>query len=78
MGISEDIVKELAVQTVIGSAKMILESDKTPQQLIDMVTSPKGTTLEAMEVLYKNDFEKIIADAMEACTKRAIEISQGK
>lgn len=78
MGISEDVVKELAVQTVIGSAKMILESDKTPQQLIDMVTSPKGTTLEAMDVLYKNDFEKIISNAMKACTRRAIEISQGK
>lgn len=78
MGISEDVVKELAVQAVIGSAKMIIESDKTPQELIDMVTSPKGTTLEAMDVLYKNNFEKIISDAMKACTRRAIEISEGK
>ena len=55
MGIDENVVKELAVQAVIGSAKMILETDKTPKELIDMVTSPKGTTLEAMNVFYENN-----------------------
>ncbi|MBR4950077.1 MAG: pyrroline-5-carboxylate reductase [Clostridia bacterium] len=78
MGIDESIVKELAVQSFIGSAKMILETDKTPKELIDMVTSPRGTTLEAMNVFYQNNLEKIISDAMKACTKRAIEISEGK
>lgn len=60
---------------VIGSATLALESDKSLEELIRMVTSPKGTTEQALRVLYDANFEKMIADAMDACTKRADELS---
>ena len=62
---------------VIGSAELALQSDKTLDELIRMVTSPKGTTEKALEVFYAADFEDTVSRAMDACTKRADELSQG-
>ena len=62
---------------VIGSAELALRSDKSLDELIRMVTSPKGTTEKALEVFYGANFEKTVADAMDACTRRADELAQG-
>lgn len=67
---------ELICRTFIGSANMVLASDKTLDDQIRMVKSPNGTTEKALNVLEENDISKIISDAMEACTKRAIELSE--
>ena len=77
-GFDADEIKGLICDAVIGSAKLCKVSDKSPDELIKMVCSPGGTTLAAMDVFYKNNFEKIVADAMDACTKRAYELSAGK
>ena len=69
-------LREVACRSMIGSALLLLSSDKTPEQLISDVTSPAGTTEKAMAVLYGADFEKIVKDAMEACTKRAYELTK--
>ncbi len=66
---------KLGCSAVIGSAKLLSESTDTADELIRKVTSPGGTTEQAMKVLYENGFEKIIKDAMDACTKRAYELS---
>lgn len=68
-------LRRIACETVIGSAKLMMASEKTPEQLISDVTSPGGTTAKAMEVLYNNNFEALMQDAMLACTKRAFELS---
>lgn len=73
-GIPEKTALSLVVQTLIGSACMLRDSGYTAEELIQMVSSPGGTTLQALEVLYDAQFEKIIADAMIACTKRAREL----
>lgn len=62
--------------TVIGSAKMLMDSGKTPEELIRAVTSPKGTTEKAMNVLYEADVASIIDNAMRACTDRAVEMAK--
>ena len=62
-------------EMVKGSADMVLSSDKTPAELVKMVTSPNGTTERAMKVFYDKCFEKTVSDAMKACTKRAEELS---
>lgn len=75
-GIDEDVAKELICQTLIGSALMIKNINKSPSELISMVSSKGGTTIEALKVLNENDFSKIIVNAMKACTKRANELNK--
>ena len=60
---------------VSGSAEMLMSTDKSPDELIKMVTSPKGTTERAMNVLYSEGFADTVAKAMQACTERAEELS---
>ena len=67
---------ELICKTFIGSANMVLASDKTLDEQIRMVKSPNGTTEKALNVLEDNEISKTISKAMEACTKRAIELSE--
>lgn len=69
----EDSLK-LSVNTMIGSGKMILNSDKTLDELIQAVCSKGGTTLEAMKVFTENGLDKITSDAVDACIKRAFEL----
>ena len=65
------------IRCVIGSAELALRSNKSLDELIRMVTSPKGTTEKALEVFYAAGFEKTVAAAMDACTRRADELAQG-
>lgn len=65
---------ELAAQTVLGSAKMVLETGKHPGELKDMVCSPGGTTIEAVRVLEKEGFRSAVIEAMKACVKKAKEM----
>lgn len=65
---------ELAAQSVLGSAKMVLETGKHPGELKDMVCSPAGTTIEAVRVLEKEGFRSAVIEAMKACVKKAQEI----
>ncbi len=74
LGIDEVIAKELICQTLIGSAMMFKNSEKSPSELIKMVASKGGTTIEALKVLDDNNFSKIIVNAMKACAKKANEI----
>lgn len=63
-------------EMVKGSADMIMNTDKSPEELIRMVTSPNGTTERAMNVIYENKLCDIVSEAMRACTKRAEELSK--
>jgi pyrroline-5-carboxylate reductase len=76
-GIPHDIAYKLAAQSVLGAARMALETGKHTGQLKDEVCSPGGTTIEAVSVLEKNNFKYAVIEAMEACTKKAIEIGKG-
>lgn len=74
-GIDSQTAMELFCQTMMGSAHMLLESGKTPRELIDMVCSPGGTTLAAMRALEDGGFSKSLKAAVEACIQRAEELS---
>lgn len=75
-GLTRKTSVELAAQSMIGAGKMILESGMTPEQLIDGVCSPGGTTIEGVNVLKNNDFESIVIDAVNASIKRSIEMGK--
>ncbi|MFA6308186.1 MAG: pyrroline-5-carboxylate reductase [Clostridia bacterium] len=75
-GIPENLAYTLAAQSVLGSAKMVLETGLHPSILKDQVCSPGGTTIEAVRALESNGFRNSIIDAMNECTKKAKEIGQ--
>ena len=78
MGLSRDVATKLAVQTVIGSARMVAEMGKHPAVLKEMVTSPGGTTIAGVHALEQGGLRGIVMDAVEAATLRSEELGKGK
>ncbi|MDR3120263.1 MAG: pyrroline-5-carboxylate reductase [Clostridiales bacterium] len=76
-GLPRDTAYRLASQAVLGSAKMALETGRHPGELKDMVCSPAGSTIEAIRVLEAKGFRSAVIEAMQACDRRADEISNG-
>ncbi len=62
---------EFAAQSVLGSAKMVLETGRHPGELKDMVCSPGGTTIQAVKVLEEKGMRAAVMDAMEACIEKS-------
>ena len=62
---------EFAAQSVLGSAKLMLETGKHPGELKDMVCSPAGTTIEAVKVLEECGLRGAVMDAVEACVEKS-------
>ena len=74
-GLKREDALKLAVNTMIGSGKMIIQNnDKTLEELIASVCSKGGTTIEAMNVFNQNGLEKTVDEAVGACIKRAEEL----
>lgn len=62
---------EFAAQSVLGSAKLVLETGKHPGELKDMVCSPGGTTIQAVKVLEEKGMRAAVMDAMDACIEKS-------
>ncbi|MBI5047729.1 MAG: pyrroline-5-carboxylate reductase [Deltaproteobacteria bacterium] len=75
VGLSRKIANLLAIQTVLGAAKLAMESGKHFGELKDMVTSPGGTTIAGIEKLEQGSIRATIIKAVEAATKRSKELS---
>lgn len=69
-GMKKDIALKISAQAVLGSAKMILESDEHPYELIDKVCSPGGTTIEAVTSLQQDGFSTALHNAVEKAVKK--------
>ncbi len=78
LGVNYQEALKLVCQTMLGSAKMLLSTDKTPQELIKMVTSKGGTTEAALKVLKSSSVSDIISDTILAAKKRAEELGGKK
>ena len=65
---------QMAAQAVLGSAKMVLETGKHPEQLKDEVCSPGGTTIQGVSALEEAGFRSAVIRACDACYKKSTEI----
>ena len=75
IGLDAQIAKELALQTIIGSAKLMENSDFSPEELRNQVTSPNGTTQAALESFSSDELREIVKRAVTAARNRSIELS---
>jgi pyrroline-5-carboxylate reductase len=76
-GLPRDIATKLAAQTVLGGAKMVLDTGLHPGALKDMVTSPGGTTIEGLHELEKGNFRATAISAVRAATEKSRKLGQG-
>lgn len=76
LGLDKEQASALALQTMLGAAKMALGSDDAPAELRRKVTSPNGTTQAAIESMQANDIGRQIVEAMQACYDRSQALSE--
>lgn len=76
VGLPREISLLLASQTVLGSAKMVLETGQHPAQLKDSVTSPGGTTIAGLHALARGKLRATLMDAVEVATERAFQLDR--
>ncbi len=77
-GLPRQIAQELAIQTVIGSALMCRKTGRHPDELMAMVTSPGGTTIQGIYRLHKGAMPAAVMDAVHAATRRSRELGGKK
>lgn len=75
-GLSQELSASLAIDTLLGAAKLLGDSTESPEALRNAVTSPGGTTAAALKVLEENNFRTLIQKTLEAAKARSIELSQ--
>jgi pyrroline-5-carboxylate reductase len=78
MGLTRDLAGKLAMQTMLGAARLCISSDKKPAELREMVTSPNGTTVAGLKALEDGKMRATIISAVTAATKRSKELAGGK
>ncbi len=76
LGFSREIAKELVQQTMLGSVLFAMESHKHPAELRNMVTSPGGTSAEAIYQMEKGTLRTVLSKAIHAAYKRAVELGK--
>lgn len=76
VGLSRRTAQLLAAQTVLGSAKLLLETNEHPGRLKDMVTSPGGTAITGLHTLEHGGVRTTLMNAVEAATRRSRELGE--
>jgi len=76
VGLSRRTAQLLAAQTLLGSAKLLLETNEHPGRLKDMVTSPGGTAITGLHTLENGGVRTTLMNAVEAATRRSRELGE--
>ncbi|MFA5365008.1 MAG: pyrroline-5-carboxylate reductase [Candidatus Bathyarchaeia archaeon] len=77
VGLPRDLALTAAAQAVLGTAKLVLETGQSPAQIRDSVTTPGGTTIEAISEIEGSDIRQAFMRAVEAATKKSETIRKG-
>lgn len=75
-GLPREVATKLAAQTVLGAAKMVLETGQHPGALKDQVTSPGGTTIEGVHELEKGKLRATVMNAVRTATEKSKKLGQ--
>ncbi len=78
LGLSREISTELVVQTMLGTAKLLRDERMHPVELREMVTSPGGTTIEAIRELEQAGVRAAFLNAIQAAMERSRELAAGE
>jgi len=73
-GLPKKVAKDAVLQTALGAITMAEQSDESFTQLRQRVTSPRGTTAEAIKALKENQFDSVVAEAMRSAASKADEL----
>ncbi|MCC6730321.1 MAG: pyrroline-5-carboxylate reductase [Chthonomonadales bacterium] len=76
VGLPRDLAQQLAAQTVLGAARMVMDTRLHPAQLKDMVATPSGTTITALAALEHAGLRAALIDAVERAAIRSAELGQ--
>ncbi len=76
VGLSRHVAQSLAAQTVLGSAKLLIETNEHPGRLKDMVTSPGGTAIAGLHTLEAGGLRTTLMNAVEVATNRSRELGE--
>ena len=77
VGLPRDMARTLALQTVYGSVRLVMETGQHPGQLKDMVVSPGGTTAEGLQALERAGVPAALVDAVNAAYLKSVKLGQG-
>ena len=75
-GMNRDDAEKLVLGTMLGTAKMMLESDRTADQLIKAVASPGGTTEAGLKTMDEGDFDGLVSKVISSAVNRSKELSK--
>jgi pyrroline-5-carboxylate reductase len=78
VGLDRKIAMTLAMQTVLGTARLLIDTGMHPGQLKDMVSSPGGTTIAGIHTLEAGGLRRTLIDAVERATQRSRELGEGR
>ncbi len=76
-GLDAEAARQLVVHTVLGAARMLVESGRSPTELRQAVTSPNGTTQAALETLATGHFHALVGKAVAAAAERGRQLAGG-
>ncbi|MCW4021103.1 MAG: pyrroline-5-carboxylate reductase [Candidatus Bathyarchaeota archaeon] len=75
-GLPKVIAEQLAVQTALGTGKLLRDKEMSPEELITMVSSPDGTTVAGRKILESSDVKEILKKTIAAATERGRELGK--
>lgn len=76
LGLEPEVARDLSLQTFLGTAKLLAETGMEPQTLVDMVSSPNGTTVAGRRILDTSDYAEVIGETIRAATERSKELGR--